>query len=253
MDGLTLTVLGCGTTAIDYNKGCPGFLLKAGRKNILLETGSGTLYRLARTGMSIDKINTVCYSHHHPDHTSDLLALLHSLKWDPCLKKRHLKIIGPPKVLDLYRQLILYYGDSISPDNRRFKVNLEPASDNQINEGGILIECKRVSHTTDSVGYRFNYKGKTFAYSGDAGLDENLISIAKKSDLLLCECSFPDNRKFRGHLSPGDVESLIVSSGPKKVLLTHIYPGWSKEEKEGLQRLTSRGVSIAEDFVTLAI
>jgi len=256
MDGFLLTVLGCGTTAINNKKGCPGYLLRAGGKIVLLESGSGTLYRLAKTGVGIDAIDAVCYTHHHPDHISDLLPLLHSLKWDPSLKQqaRDITIIGPPKVLDFYRQLVLFYGDSISPDGKRLKVNLRSAAHNQIEAGNLMISCRKVDHTEDSVGYRFSFQGKTLAYSGDAGLDDNLIRLCGNCNLLLCECSYPNGRKFKGHMCPQDVETLIRKANPQKVLLTHIYPHWSREEKKELDRITEMGnASLAKDFMSIEL
>ncbi|MGM0365931.1 MAG: MBL fold metallo-hydrolase [Actinomycetota bacterium] len=256
MDDFLFTVLGCGTTAINRNKGCPGYVLEAGGKTILLESGSGTLYRLAKTGVSVDSIDTVCYSHHHPDHISDLLPLLHSLKWDPSLKKktRELTIMAPQKVLDFYRQLLSFYGDSISPDNKRLRVNLRSTSNGPIILGNIAIECRRVAHTQDSVGFRFSFRGKTLAYSGDAGLDASLVKLAANCDLLLCECSFPNDRKFEGHMCPRDIDTLIKKANPKKVLITHIYPHWSRQEKKELGDLTKKyRAGLAKDFMAVKL
>ena len=251
-----MTILGCGTTAIDPHKGCPGFLMQSGGKNLLLESGSGTLYRLVKTGIRLDEIGTLCYSHHHPDHVSDLLPLLHSLKWDPGLQKypREMNILGPPKVLDLYHQLMLFYQDSLSPDGNRLNVHLLSTLERQVSANNLIIDCITVDHTPDSTGYRFSIQDKTFAYSGDAGLDANLIKLAEGCDLLLCECSFPNRRKMRGHMCPRDVGALIREANPKKVLLTHIYPQWNSEEKKELDKiLESDRVSLAKDCMSLSI
>ncbi len=79
--------MGSGTTAFLPDKGCPGFLLFLGGKKILLDLGSGTLYRLAKLGYKIDEIDILAITHEHPDHLGDLLPLLHSLKWDPTLTR----------------------------------------------------------------------------------------------------------------------------------------------------------------------
>ena len=61
-------------------------------------------------------------------------------------------------------------------------------------------------------------------YTGDTGPSAELASWAKGCDLLLAECSLPDDQAIEGHLTPGTVGRLAASAQPRRLVLTHLYP-----------------------------
>jgi ribonuclease BN (tRNA processing enzyme) len=66
--------------------------------------------------------------------------------------------------------------------------------------------------------------GRTLAISGDTDYCRNLVELASEVDLLVLECSFPDEKKVEGHLIPSLVGRIGLESRCKKLLLTHFYP-----------------------------
>ena len=62
-----------------------------------------------------------------------------------------------------------------------------------------------VSHPTESYGMRFtDPSGAVFVYSGDTGICDSVVDLARGADVFLCEASWthdPANRPPHIHLS----------------------------------------------------
>jgi ribonuclease BN (tRNA processing enzyme) len=63
-------------------------------------------------------------------------------------------------------------------------------------------------------------------YTSDTGYAEELAEFARKTDLLLVECSFRRNKPMQTHLELADSMRLAQLAEPKRVVLTHLYPEW---------------------------
>jgi ribonuclease BN (tRNA processing enzyme) len=61
-------------------------------------------------------------------------------------------------------------------------------------------------------------------FSGDTGHDEAFAKWAAGSDLLLLECSLPDEFAIPMHLTPRQCGALAAIAQPKLLALTHFYP-----------------------------
>ena len=73
------------------------------------------------------------------------------------------------------------------------------------------------------------------------------------AELLIAECSVPDDALVENHLSPRGVAELAADAQPRTLVLTHIYP---QVEREGLtERIRSLGfcgaVKLAEDGLVI--
>jgi ribonuclease BN (tRNA processing enzyme) len=66
--------------------------------------------------------------------------------------------------------------------------------------------------------------GKSFVYSGDTGPCSEIVDLARGTDLLILECSFPDGDDLEGHLTPSQAGQIARSAGVNKLLLVHFYP-----------------------------
>ena len=76
-----------------------------------------------------------------------------------------------------------------------------------------------------NLGFRFrDASGVTLVYSGDGEDGDGLRAAARGVDLLIVECSTPDACYTPGHLTPSRVGRLCADSGPRRVVLTHLYP-----------------------------
>jgi ribonuclease BN (tRNA processing enzyme) len=117
------------------------------------------------------------------------------------------------------------------------------------------ILSKPMAHMSESVGYRIELKnGKSIAVSGDTDYCENLIDLASGVDLLVLECSFPDEKKVEGHLTPTLAGKIASESGCKRLLLTHFYPICDQHDILQRCRQVFHGeVILAEDLMRIEI
>jgi len=96
--------------------------------------------------------------------------------------------------------------------------------------GGGKVAPFQVNHPQDhlsdeALGYRFtDADGKTAVFSGDTGACPALNKAAQGADLLVVECSVPDDLETPGHMHPSVVGALCAESRPGHVVLTHQYP-----------------------------
>jgi len=70
----------------------------------------------------------------------------------------------------------------------------ELKSENVIRAGGVEIQCKRLRHPNDSLGFRFNFKNKSFVYCTDIEHSEEmtkeLVKFAANADIMAYDCQY---------------------------------------------------------------
>ena len=198
-----------------------------------MDPGPGALVRLVKSGMApngVDEINTVLLTHLHPDHSADLIALLFASHSVICTNTKPLRLFGPEGLKALLEKLRDIYGSWLEPRSRPLEVT--EWAENQtldLTRGG-SVQTFRVNHPQDrlskfALGYRFcDASGKVAVFSGDTGPCPALNNAARGADLLVVECSTPDELATGGHLHPSAVGALCADSQPRQVVLTHQYP-----------------------------
>ena len=120
---------------------------------------------------------------------------------------------------------------------------------------GFTIHSAPVNHTPQSLGFRIeDNSGKSITYSGDTGYCEGIVELARDADLLILECSFPDEEAIAGHLTPSEAGDIATRAGAKKLLLTHFYPKILTTDIEAQCRKTYQGdLVLATDLMTLSV
>ena len=104
------------------------------------------------------------------------------------------------------------------------------------------------------VAYMTTRQGKVLAYSGDTDYCPGLVALARDADVLIAECSFPDDRKVTGHLTPSLVGRAARESGCRKVVLTHLYPPCDTcDIAQAVQGEFAGTVIVAEDLMNIVI
>jgi len=221
---MKLTVLGSGTLFPYPNRGNSGYLLKTSKNTILLDGGSGTLRKIADFGFDYSKIDTICYTHLHIDHTFDLIPLLFALKNDKNVKKpKTLNIIAPNSFNIFFEKLYNIYYQWIDSPEITININeLNPDEYIKINDLNII--AGNTKHTENSISFKITDSLKSIFYTGDTDYSKDLILSGKNSDLVLMECSFPDKNKLSNHLTPTECGKLANFMNCKKLILTHFFP-----------------------------
>ena len=250
---MQLTVLGSGTFQPTPERGCSGYLIEIGEKKILLDAGSGVLRQLSKVNLFVEDIDIIVLTHLHIDHTGDLAPLLFAKHNIVKNNKRDLSLLGPPGFKKFFSLLNVVYKGSIKPED--YVLNVQEYNESSINFGDFSITFLPVMHTEDSYGVRIeDNDGGTLAYSGDTDYCDNLITLCRKSDVAVIECSFQDNQKLSGHMTPSEVGKAAHLAECKRVLLTHIYPIADVKKLLSSCSLYYHGtIGIAEELKTMTI
>ena len=139
------------------------------------------------------------------------------------MRTKRLSIIGPVGMTQFYQRLKLTYGKWIIP--KSYSLDITEISGEKLNFADFSLQGFPLLHSDHSVGFRIKSQdGKVVAYSGDTDYCPNLVELARKVDLLILECSFPDDKKVEGHLTPSLAGRVAREAECRRLLLTHFYP-----------------------------
>jgi len=277
-----------------------GLLVQAGTERLLFDCGQGVYSNLLKSATSsvmstanvaVDK---VFISHLHSDHIADLGALYslgalyrHKNPADIGSTPAELPLqvwgpgAGPNQPVgtwemmqnfrsayqsDFYvRQLFTGAGDVVFTDQTVDTLN----SVKEIKEGviynnnGVTVTAFKVNHepVSPSYGFRVDYQGRSFVYSGDTAPTPNVVKFAKGADLLVHEVyGFPRDAGaeiYDYHTSPEDFAKEFSKGKPKQVVYTHMVtpPGTSADDL--LNRTKAAGytgkIAAGADLMVLTI
>ncbi|MDR4497402.1 MAG: MBL fold metallo-hydrolase [Candidatus Scalindua sp.] len=250
---MKLTILGSGAGIVTARRGPSGYLVSIDKKNILMDSGSGTLRKIAESPYSLKEIEYAVYTHFHPDHVVDMISLLFAFMIPGEHKPKNLTLIGPNGMREFYQNLSRNFNNLLEP--RECNLEIRELTDSHLNFDDFKISSRTVKHSANSNAYRIETRsGKTLVYSGDTDYCKNIVNLAKDADTLLLECSHPKHIKVEGHLNSSFAGMIARESHCKKLILTHFYPicdgydilGQCKKEFSG-------EIILAEDLMIVEI
>jgi ribonuclease BN (tRNA processing enzyme) len=165
-------------------------------------------------------------------------------------RTKELFIIGPPNIKNFYECCI----DSVMQPPTTFPVTILAMQDRLTLEP-LQILSAQTAHTAASIAYRFSEGDRTIVFTGDCDFDNQLIVFSRAADLLVIDCSFPDDMKTAGHMIPKECGVVAREAGVKKVLLTHIYPtdGPDTLREDECSAVFTGEVLLAQDLMELNI
>jgi ribonuclease BN (tRNA processing enzyme) len=250
---MELYVLGSGTCVPNVERGPSGLALTTGEHLILFDGGGGSLRQLARVGLDFRKIDFHCVTHFHPDHVTDLISLLFASNYAVDFARiLPLQVIGPRGLKEFYRTLHAAFGHWIEGQN--YPLALQEVHEASLRFPGFAIETLPMAHGDASVGFRIEAENRTVVYSGDTDYCAKIVALGREADLLVLECSFPDERKTAGHLTPSLAGKIARECGCAKLLLTHFYPVFEGHDilKECSREFSGK-IVLAEDGMRLTL
>lgn len=248
-----LVVLGSGTGIPSLRRASPSLLLSSGNFRLIIDSGPGALRRMLKAGITYRDFDLLLYTHLHPDHTADLVPILFACKYGELPREKELTCIGGPGFRDHMKKINDLYGSWISPHT--YHLTVKEISSNPILCGHLKIRSAPMAHLPGSVGYRIEWQDKkSLVISGDTDFCESIVTLAQEADLLVLECSFPDEKKVEGHLTPSLAGRIAKASHSKRLLLTHLYPVCDQYDILGQCRKTFQGdILVAEDLMEIEI
>ena len=234
---MRVKILGTGTAVPSLRRGSSAYLLSSEGGVALIDIGPSVVRRLVEYGFTLDDVDVICLTHFHVDHTADLATFLFASNYGERPRTKPLLIAGGAGTKRFYSRLRAVY-PWIAPLRYDLSFHLLPGTDLRI--GGVTLSAVRVKHRRESVALRFDERGSV-TLSGDTEYSKGLVRLARQTDLLVIECSFPE-AKMDGHLNLEAVERIARESQAKRVFLSHLYPPW-----ESFQGVLHRPFLLAED------
>jgi ribonuclease Z len=205
---LRVTVLGSGNPWNTRAQASASVMVEVGnpeRDILVFDLGSGSTANYASLKLPINKLNKVFFTHLHADHTGDLITLSGSWSkvgradgpvyvWGPSGDEPHL---GTKHFVEGVEEALAWdtaagHG-AINPDSMKIVVSEFDYSQTQVvyEENGVKVTSFPVVHAlSGAVGYRLDFAGLSFGFSGDTRACWPLVRACEGVDLLIHEC-FP--------------------------------------------------------------
>jgi ribonuclease Z len=196
VDGLRVFM--CGTSsplpAPDRAQACVAVV--AGDRLFVVDVGAGSARTATLGRLPLEDLSGVLLTHFHSDH----IAALYEFNLNSWVAGREtpLAVMGPAGVsqvvegtnaayaLDRGYRVAHHGADLLPPELGVMEARvIEPGV--VLDDGGLRITAFAVDHApvSPAVGYRFDYRGRSVAVSGDAVIDDSLRQAVRGADLLL--------------------------------------------------------------------
>jgi len=249
---LEACVIGSGTGIPNPRRRPPALVVRVKGYFLLFDCGAGTVWSLAEAGLDYRDLDSLWLTHLHPDHTAGLVPLLFAARSPVYGRNKPLLIGGFSGLKDFFRRLQEVYGSwiELAPTLLAFK-EIEKTGSEHIELPFGKLSALLMDHTKESLGYRLETKdGLVLSYSGDTEYCSNLVTLAREADLFFCECSFPDNLKTTGHLTPQWAGRVAKEANCRRLVLIHLYPMCDEIDVVAVCRKEYSGeIVLAEDFM----
>ena len=244
---MRVVILGSGTAIPVTTRGYAGISLHVAGEHLLFDAGPGTLKQLLAAGVTYLDLDRVFLTHFHPDHCLDLVSILFAMRIPQPARTTPLVIYGPRGLKRLYRQLNSAFHGWIEP--RTYRLTLRELGETTIRLRGYTVTTRRMNHSTEALGYRLEAQGKRVVYSGDTDYCRAIVELGRDADLLILECSMPDERKAVGHLTPTECGRIARDACCTHLALTHFFPvvGLSDAARR-VRRLYRGRVTLVKDL-----
>jgi len=282
-DEFRVTLLGTGSPNPVLRRFGPGVLVQAGGKNLLIDCGRGITQRLLQSGVKLGAVDALLITHLHSDHIVGIpdLWLTGWLEANYAQRAGPFRVYGPAGTQGLMDGLVTAYdwdikariadqglkAANIRPEVTEFKQGV--IYDN----GGVKVTAFDVDHgdlLKPAFGFRVDYAGRSVTVSGDTRFNENLISYATGTDLLIHQVAAVREELLKSpvfkvildhHTKPEEAGIVFTRTKPKLAVFYHFVllgtpavPAVTEDEVLAMTRKTYPGpLLIGEDLMAFRI
>jgi ribonuclease BN (tRNA processing enzyme) len=226
---MRLTVLGCSGTYPGPTSACSSYLVEQDGFRLVVDAGNGSLGELQKHCDILD-VDAVLLSHLHSDHCLDLVANSYARRYHPNGLPPKLPVYGPVGTRERLCAAFERWPEDSLGDVYGFRTIVS----GRLEVGPFQVDLARVNHPVEAYGVRLSAAGSSMTYSGDTGVCDQLVHLARGSDLFLCEASFladADNPPDI-HLTGQQAGEHATRAGVGRLVLTHLVP-WGDPRQTG--------------------
>ena len=232
---MRITVLGKSPSWQDAGGACSGYLLEEGGATLLLDCGNGVFSKL-RERLDYVDLDAILISHLHADHFLDLVPYSYALTYAPRQQPVPVggypgtdnparpRLIAPTGARKCFRQVVGAWGNEDLVENAFDLEEYDAGSTVEV--GPIRARFREVPHftTTYAIDFSSSNGGGRFTYGADSRPAEELVEVARDTDLLFVEATLPrpERTGVRGHMTPSEAGDHARRAGARRVVLTHI-------------------------------
>lgn len=240
---LAVQVLGSGGPHVGGTRASTGYLVwRAGRALVMVDVGGGTFLRFGEAGARLQDLSLLAISHLHPDHVSDLPALL----WlSELVRQQPLKIAGPSgggafPSFDAFLRRLFDGGSGAFPilagtlGQSGQGVHLAPvvvdasasAAQQVLADTGLEITAIGVPHgNVPSLAYRIQVGDRSIVFGSDQnGSDSKFSIFAAGADVLVMHLGLTEQAPppiAQVHARPATVGQVAQAAQAKRLVLSH--------------------------------
>jgi ribonuclease BN (tRNA processing enzyme) len=243
---VAVQILGSGGPILNPERASAGYLLWVGpQAKLLVDVGGGTYFRFGQSRAKLADLAMVGISHLHPDHTSDLAALM----WGSNRQRSEpLPIVGPSgnnvapdfatflsRLFDektgAFQVLGAVVGGAQPPGAERPRlvasmVDVTKTEPTKVFDGdGMTVTAFRIPHANlPTLAYRVQTRDLAVVFSSDQnGTDPKFVDFAKGANVLVMHLAIAAAAPPSPlHASPAVVGRLAQEAGVKRLILSHI-------------------------------
>jgi ribonuclease BN (tRNA processing enzyme) len=226
---------------VNRDRASTGYLVwVGGQAKILVDAGGGTFLRFGQAGARLEDLSLIAISHLHPDHVSDLPALL----WLSSLaRKEPLPIAGPS-------------GGNVTPDFQTFlsrlfdekagafpllgstlggaglgvplRVTRLDATSSQplsvLDQSGIRVTALAVPHgDVPSLAFKVQTNNGTVVFGSDqTGTNPRFLEFAQGADVLVLHLMIGPGETSLLHAAPSVVGQVARDAKARRLIMSHI-------------------------------
>jgi ribonuclease BN (tRNA processing enzyme) len=230
---LRITVLGKSPSWQDVDGACSGYLVQTGDFALLLDCGNGVFSKLRSVCDYVD-VDAVLISHLHADHFLDLVPFSYALTyaprqqpvpvagWPGTSKPARPRLYAPVGATEFFRHVVGCWGNEDLIETA-FRLREYDGPD-LLEIGPISVRFCEVPHYTPTYAVQLAADGSgRLTYSADCSPNDDLVSFARDTDVLLIEATLPrpERTGIRGHLTPAEAGGLGRRARARQLILTH--------------------------------
>jgi ribonuclease BN (tRNA processing enzyme) len=238
---IAVQILGSGGPAINRDRASTSYLVWVGAQaKVLVDMGGGTFLRFGQAQARLSDLSLVAISHLHPDHVSDLPALL----WlSNQTRKEPLPMVGPSgndavpsfptflsRLFDQKSGAFQVLGGTMGGMGGGVRLDVavvdvtKTAPSTVLDRQGLIVTALGIPHgNIPALAYRVQAGDVSIVFSSDqTGTNPKFIEFAHGANVLVMHLTIAAGASSALHASPAVVGRVAREAGAGRLIVSHI-------------------------------